>query len=353
MLTDVSDGVFALQEQGFELFSKDSSGAVGADPNKVVPDAGIQAAEWRVLDPQKPDGLSVGWVDYKSIKLDKVREAGELFAVDRTNGSPRLYLVWASRAIAAMIRQGGSDPLNFHVLFHPPTWESCYKRTPYWNGVCSNWHPVADNEKDVCVQNMDQKPLYVRLGLRYCSQYSLAIPQHLIAVRGREPLVIYVTPVSDFHDFPDLVQTSTMLGILQEIADFLTAKVTAGKQTQYPGTVGKIILSGYSRSGTRLVSIMNSLSGKDVFFSKHLSQINAFDINLGNNQAEREAAFNPLWNQIVRWKLGGGGNPPVNRDGRVCVYTAYRYHANYVLGHSQGGIGPPTTLNLESPILER
>jgi hypothetical protein len=131
----------------------DPSGAAKADPERLIPGAEIEAAGWRVLDPTKPDGLNIGAVKYADIKLDKNREAGELFAVERTSGTTKFFFIWVSRPVVSAIRSGNPpSALHFHVLFHPPTWESCYVRTPYWHGTCPNWHPAIEAERDVCVE---------------------------------------------------------------------------------------------------------------------------------------------------------------------------------------------------------
>jgi hypothetical protein len=267
MLTDVSSRVLSLQEAGYELFLSNSLGLAKADPEKILPGVGVEAAGWHVLDASKKDGLNVDLVKYSDIKLDKNREVGELFAAERGSGATRLFFVWVPRPVAHAILAGNALlTLHFHLLFHPPTWETCYKRTPYWQGTCLDWRPVVDAERDVCVADMDKKPLYVRLGLRYVSQYSRAIPQHLIALRGREPLMVFVAPVSDSRDFVDIVATSSLLALFRDTANFITSMITKGKQTEFAGAIGKVIVSGYSRSGTRLTAIMSQMSSSDLFF---------------------------------------------------------------------------------------
>jgi hypothetical protein len=344
VLIDVSSRVTAAQEKGYELFRPGPSGTPRADPEAVLPGAGIEAAGWKALDPTKLDGLNVGLVKYADIRLDKTREVGELFAAERTSGSTKFFFIWVPRPVVSAIRSGHPpSELQFHVLFHPPTWESCYVRTPYWDGTCPNWRPNIEAERDVCVADMDKQPIYVRLGLRYTNQYSRAIAQHLVALRSREPLIVYITPVATAHDFADIVKTSALLALLRDVANFITARITDGKQNEYSGALGKLMLSGYSRSGTRLAAIMNQLSPSDVFFSRHLSQINAFDINLGDTQSEKEAAFNPLWDRLVQWKAS------MNRNARACIYTAYRYHADHVLRNSRGAMSLVSKFNLEAP----
>src|SRR4051812_39781730 len=134
MLNDVSDRVFALQEPGYELFRRERSGIVSADPDRLIPGSGIDAAGWTVLDASRPDGLNLRFVDYSSIKLDKQREVGDLVAVERPNAVTRLFFVWVPSTVVADMRSSSMpDRLHFHLLYHPPTWESCYVRTPYWD----------------------------------------------------------------------------------------------------------------------------------------------------------------------------------------------------------------------------
>jgi hypothetical protein len=341
-MKDVSGRVFELQEAAYALFRRDAAGIVEADPDRLIPGGGIDAAGWKVLDSGKPDGLDLRLVGYSAIKLDKNREVGDLVAVERPNAATRLFLVWVPSSVVADLRvRPAPDRLHFHILYHPPTWESCYVRTPYWDGVCPSWAPIRNEERDVCVPDMDQKPLYVRLGLRYLSRYSLAVPQHLVAQAGRKPRMIYVTPVADSRDFPDLVSPVGILSALREIADFLVSRHTKGAVTSFPGVVGNVVLSGYSRSGTHLAAVMARLSPGDAFFSKNLTQVIAFDINLGDNQQQREAVFNPLWDSLFRWKSS------INRKARVSLYTAYRYHADYMLRNSRGTMEARTSVDLD------
>ncbi len=343
MITDVSERVFQLQEAGYALFQRDATGRVSADPERIIPGTGINAAGRNVLDSTKPDGLNLSFIDYSAIKLDKRQEAGDLVAVERTDAATRLFFVWVPSTVIADMRSGNMpSALHFHILYHPPTWESCYVRTPYWDGRCPRWTPTYDREKDVCVPDMDKQPIYVRLGLRYASQYSLAVPHHLVAQTGRHPRVIYIAPVASNRDFADLQSSRGILSALGEIADFLSGRETNGKATKYSGAIGQVTVSGYSRSGTHLAALMRQLSSRDPFFINNLTQVNAFDINLGNNQGEREASFNPLCDALFRWKSS------VNKKARICIYTAYRYHADYVLRGSRGTLSSPTRVDLDS-----
>jgi hypothetical protein len=141
MMRDVSEQVFELQEPGYALFRRDKAG-VSADPDRLIPGSMIDAAGWRVLDPGKPDGLDLRSVNYSAIKLDKNQEVGDLVAVERPNAATRLFFVWVPSSVVSDLRDGAVlDRLHFHLLYHPPTWESCYVRTPYWDGVCPNWAP--------------------------------------------------------------------------------------------------------------------------------------------------------------------------------------------------------------------
>jgi hypothetical protein len=335
-MRNVSTVVEPLQEAWVKVFVPGPGGTAVPDPDRLVPGDKIAVAGWHILDPTSPDGITVKPVKYADVHLDRVKESGKFWALERDRGSTRLFFVWAPPALLSELAGGGTSGVDVHVLFHPPTYEACYRNTPYWNGRCRDWRGTG------CAADMQDQPLYVRLGLRYAAVDFLAVAHHLIALRGRKPRVAYVVPVADDADFADLTHPGQLMDVLGEIASFL--RTAAGAQGQV--RVGKVMLSAYSRSGTRLlgvggkVGVLRHLDSHREFFARHLVQVNAFDINLGNNPKERMETFVPLWAAVLRWRAA-------NRAARAFVYTAYADHLTHMLTARPGLFTERREVNLE------
>ncbi|OKH36207.1 hypothetical protein NIES2119_18050 [[Phormidium ambiguum] IAM M-71] len=278
---------------------------------------GIENPSAPLFNKSSLDGLDIKYIKFNNWKVDP-SDVGKIYALDRQAETTRLFFVWVPQHLSSEIQSGKIDqPLNFHLLFHPPTYESCYLNTkPYWNGKCKDWRGEG------CDPSMQDQPLYVKLGLRYLYQDFRVIAHHLMAAPFIIPNLIYVVPVSDNTNFKDLIQPSKMLDVFREISEFLLKKQTISTQ------VGKVIISVYSRSGDRLEKMMLSRSTNSDFFRKHLSQINAFDINLGSKSEERLTKFKVLWEELLNWKS------KANSEARIQIYTAYRDHADHILNFS-------------------
>lgn len=321
-----------LELQSIPVFKRDPNGPVVSDPNQLLPRNELLKAGQAILDPTKPNGLNIGQVRYADAGLDtpekKARAAGQLFALERfalervdpapgdvrvhgrLPGGTRLYFVWVPGAVIRRLEKADLPaPLNAHILFHPPAYEEEYRNTrPYWGGR----NPKSNQAH------------YVDLGIRYsCSDFR-AIAHHLLAVSEKDPYLMYVVPVADNdHNFSDFIDPPKMVRILREIYEFLARRFSPRKRPQFD-QIGRIMLSGYSRSGNRLTEIMKTLNKHQNFFADHLSQINAFDVNLGNNDKERLPVFTEFWDNLKRWKN------KVNRRARACIYTAYASHFSHV-----------------------
>ncbi|WP_331765729.1 hypothetical protein [Embleya sp. NBC_00896] len=337
-MRDVTAVVEPLQEAWAKIFVPGPGGTAVVDPDRLVPSDKIAVAGWHVLDRSSPDGVTVTPVKYADIHLDRAKEAGKVWALERDSGDTRLFFVWAPPALLSELAAGGASGVDVHVLFHPPTYETCYRNTPYWNGRCRDWHGKS------CSADMQDQHLYVRLGLRYTAVDFLAIAHHLVAQRGRKPRMAYVLPVADNRDFADLTRPDQLMNVLGEIANFLRAAVRPGTQAQTP--VGKVMLSAYSRSGTRLLGdggkmgLFQHLDSHKDFFARHLIQVNAFDINLADKPKQRMETFVPLWAAVLRWR-------GLNRAARAFVYTAYADHLAHVLTARPGLFTERQEVNLE------
>jgi hypothetical protein len=308
------DNLRVLELQSIPVFKRDPKGPVVSDPNQLLPWNEVLKAGWTVLDPTKPNGLNVSQVRYADAGLDtpekKARVTGQLFALNRQSGGTRLFFVWVPGSVIRRLENASLPaPLNAHVLFHPPTYEEEYLNTqPYWSGR----NPRSN------------KAHYVDLGIRYACSDFRAIAHHVLAVSGKDPYTVYVVPVADNkYNFADLIVPPQMLRILREIYEFLARRFSPQGRPQFD-QVGRIMLSGYSRSGNRLTEIMKTLNKHQSFFADHLSQINAFDVNLGNNDKERLPVFTEFWDNLRRWKN------QVNRRARAYIYTAYASHSSHV-----------------------
>lgn len=339
-MKDVSSVILPIQEEWVKVFVPGPGGTPVPDPARLVPGDRTDAAGWHVLDPKAKDGVTVTPVKYADVHLDPVKESGRFWALERDRGATRLFFVWAPPALLTELAGPTAANLDVHVLFHPPTYETCYRNTPYWQGSCKDWRGAG------CTSDMQSEHLYVRLGLRYAAVDFHAIAHHLIALRGRRPRMAYVVPVADIGNFADLMRPDRLMEVLGEIASFLRTAVLPGSQAQDQGPVGKVMLSAYSRSGTRLLGkggkegLLSDLDGHREFFSRHLTQINAFDINLGDTPKERMTTFAPLWADLLRWRTR-------NRAARAYFYTAYADHLAHMLTAKPGLFSERQEVNLE------
>jgi hypothetical protein len=286
-MRDVSAQVRDMQP--LPLFRPDGT----ADPAALLPGRGFGVFDRDIFDVTRPDGFT-----YRQRPMPS-GPAGRVFVAERGSGTTRLFFVWVPPALADRIRDRSlTAPLNFHVVLHPPTYEAEYLAArPYWRGGT---------------------PQYVRLGIRYLCEDFKAVAHHLTAWPDADPNLVYVVPVADHPaNFADLVSPDGLTAALAELAGFVSDRLAA--QPPQFTDIGRIMLSVYSRSGDRLVALMNRLAPGSEFFTRRLTQINAFDINLGNTDKERLPALARLWKAVEQWAA-------LNADARAFVYTAYRSH---------------------------
>lgn len=354
MMRDISSEFIALQEPGYELF-KISNNILRVNEQVVFPGDHLDTVGWTILDRQQLDGLNLRQLKFKDFGWDKSNlnvdpsKLGRIYALERDVGKTRLFLVWIPDRIVKRLRnQSLHQPLAAHVLFHPPTYELCYRNTPYWRGKCAD---PRDPHSNACSDDMKDKSIYLRLGVRYLANDFLAIAHHLLAVKDRQPLLMYIVPVADTSDFSDLMKPEELLKALYEVYEFMVRDLKGVIQAD---RIGHVMLSGYSRSGTHLEAIMkqvNTGSNAHPFFKTNLIQVNAFDINIGqfNQQgvltaSERLKAFTELWSSLLRWRNN------VNPKARTFIYTAYPDLAahGYSRPPQQAPFTRATTLNLES-----
>ena len=257
---------------------------------------GIEVPAWHVLSPNKLNGIDIRQLNYDDVPGKLINELGTLLVAERETGTTRLFLIWVSRTAAVNLRAKAWDKINVHLLFHPPTYEDCYSESPYWTGNCTikgkdNWCEKAGI--------MGQRP-YVQLGVRYlCSDFR-AVAQHLLAVSGLEPNVIYVTPVADnrygANNFNDILSAEAMTRLIEELIIFSAQQVAGSTIKDGIIEFGNVMLSGYSRSGDRIEKLMGSISNNRVF-QRHLSQLNLFDINLDNKLSRSARSFHEAMRQ--------------------------------------------------------
>jgi hypothetical protein len=302
-MRDVSREVFDIHPG--ELFRRDPSGHVTADPAALLPGNELRKFGWKVLDPSAADGFTYHLTTFGSAGINdgnRKEIAGRAFALERDSGTTRLFFVWLPRTLADRLSKGTLPaPLNFHVIFHPPARGAEYTGSrPYWKGTLA----------------ADGVAHYLRLGTRYlCSDFK-GVAQHLMAVTEREPNFAYVVPVADLAgNFGDLISPDGMLGALTDLYQSLSALLNRTGPAQF-AKIGAIMLSGYSRSGDRLVELMSRMGAKP-FFTDHLTQLNAFDINLGDNDEQRLPQLARLWEGARQWAS-------LNGKARAYVYTSSR-----------------------------
>jgi len=277
-MRDVSDTVQSLEPAG--VWGVDASGKAAISVNAVLPGAGIGKFGWRILDKDGADGISYGQVPYSSAGVtvdNRASVAGRVFALARDEGTTRLFFVWVPGLISRRLTGGTlPDPLNFHLLFHPPTVETEYTECTYWDGK----------------RGSDSIAHYLRLGNRYLATDFKAVAHHLLAVASKEPNLAYVVPVADKSgNFGDITQPAVMKKVFLEIYDFLSRVLRPSTRPQFD-TIGRVMVTVYSRSGNRLIALLQDASeAAKSFRRQHLMQLNLLDINLGNNEAGAATGF--------------------------------------------------------------
>ncbi|MEE6136880.1 hypothetical protein SKC41_11110 [Mycobacterium sp. 050128] len=334
-MKDVSTTVQAIQPLPLLVPDK-TTGALIADPEMLLPGDELRNFDFHILDNSVKalEGWTYSAKKYSTAGVtskNKQKAAGRVFVLDRERGTTRLFFVWIPNLLVSRMAAGKlPSPLNFHVLFHPPTYETEYKETPYWDGK----------------RPSDSTAHYVKLGIRYLAQDFKAVAHHVMAVSQREPNLAYVVPVAEHQgNFDDILTPVALKTVLGELYDFVARQLNSGKAPQFD-TIGKVMVSGYSRSGDRLAALMANQSGPSkTFFENNLAQVNAFDINLGNDDTERLPKFIALWQSIREWVR-------LNPRGRSCIYTAYRSHyniCNMTPIAPMRGWDDRTEFNLETP----
>lgn len=316
-MKDVADAILPLQD--WKLFRHEASGDIVVDPNVVLPGTTLWKSGWRILDASAVDGITLKETPFTDAGIDsdarKATAAGRVFAIDAESGTTRLCFVWVPTYLVRALQEGTlREPPNFHVLFHPPTYETYYKKTrPYWTGL----QPKVEDGGD---PRFAGKAMYVWLGQRYLCSDFFAVAHHVMAVTARDPALIYVVPVADHPaNFGDLIDPDGMLRILLSLYHFIARKLAPAHAPRFE-RVGRIMLSAYSRSGDRLTTLMRAAGSGHPLFAQHLAQLNNFDINLGNNDEERLPVFTQYWKDVCAWK------GRVNPQARAFVYTAYPSH---------------------------
>jgi hypothetical protein len=306
-MRDVSPLVRDIQP--LPLFRRTTTHEAESDAEGVLPGSDLAMFDRNILDPSRPDGITYHRQPLSAARItdaaSKSTAAGRAFVVERSSGLTRLFFVWVPTPLVQQIQARSlTAPVNFHVLFHPPTYEPWYmKSRPYWQG------------------KFEGVPQYVKLGIRYLCEDFKAVVHHVMASTDSDPQLAYVVPVADYPaNFSDLVIPDGMTAVLSEIVQFLSNSLAA--QPPQIDEAGRIMLSAYSRSGNRLVSLMSRLSQKSDFFARRLTQVNAFDINLGDTDEQRLPELARLWQAVGQWSS-------MNPHTRAYLYTAYRSHYDY------------------------
>jgi hypothetical protein len=133
--------------------------------------------------------------------------------------------------------------------------------------------------------------------------------------------------VADSKDFSDLLQPATLVTVLGEVLEGVVSAVRGHVVSMLASaSVGKIIISAYSRSGTRLEALFARLNSEKSFFKDHLDQVNAFDIVLGDNSDEK--LFN-LWLAMFQWRR-------LYTNASIVIYTAYSTPARRMIREGPG-----------------
>jgi hypothetical protein len=255
-------------------------------------------------------------VDYKyREKLDESK-VGKVFVLERIDNpndasKTRLFVVWISPKLLERFRTTASDKclVSVNVIFHPRA--SLEKYPTYWKG---DLDPV-------------KLPNYLELGFRYLCKEKYSILQHLCAVgpsadvgqgpglteRDAKLEIMVVAPVSNPSSYSNLSAPSELQDALSEISKRCYEGAGSPKLVgALSPVVNRVAVSGYSRSGMILSSLLNP-GGESPFLRDTLKEVYAFDVMLDEKDKEgktiktKQQGYEEFWTKLKKWQGDDSG----------------------------------------------
>ena len=249
-------------------------------------------------------------IDYKLRRNMDDADAGRLFVLERTDNptdtaKTRLFFVWVSPTLVGQFK---SDPSNaarvkVNVIFHPRAGLENYPT--YWNGGIE---PV-------------KVPNFLELGIRYLCKEKHVVAQHFCAVAKPRPpgapgidspksslAVMVVVPVSSATAFASLGNPLELEDALRHITKRCYEGVTAKLIPATAVTLERVAVSGYSRSGVVLRTLLDNAKANEPFMRNVVKEFYAFDVMLNENDPQglvvktKKQGYDEFWSKLTAWQ---------------------------------------------------
>ncbi|MEC5181117.1 hypothetical protein [Arthrobacter sp. CG_A4] len=275
-------------------------------------------------------------IDYKLRRNMDDADAGRFFVLERTDNltdkaKTRLFLVWVS---PTLVEQFKSDPSNAprvkaNVIFHPRAGLENYPT--YWNGGIE---PV-------------QVPNFLELGIRYLCKEKHVVAQHFCAVAKPRPpgaagvdnpksslAVMVVVPVSSATAFASLGNPLELEDALRHITKRCYEGVTAKLIPATAVTLERVAVSGYSRSGVVLRTLLDNARANEPFMRNVVKEFYAFDVMLNENDPQglvvktKKQGYDEFWSKLTAWQ----GD---DSDKKIRLYSAEPATVGSIYGELQ------------------
>ncbi|MET4144849.1 hypothetical protein [Arthrobacter sp. UYCo732] len=262
-------------------------------------------------------------IGYKLRRNMDDADAGRFFVLERTDNpsdqsKTRLFFVWVAPTLVAQFK---TDPSNaprvkVSVIFHPRA--GLEKYPAYWKGGIE---PL-------------KVPNFLELGIRYLSKEKHVVAQHFCAVAGpRTPgaagidspksslAVMVVVPVSSANAFASLGNPLELEEALRHITKRCYEGVTAKLIPATAVTLERVAVSGYSRSGVVLRTLLDNARANEPFMRNVVKEFYAFDVMLNENDPQgrvvktKKQGYEEFWSRLTAWQGG-------DSDRRIRLYSA-------------------------------
>ncbi|KNH16889.1 hypothetical protein ACU18_12030 [Arthrobacter sp. ZBG10] len=249
-------------------------------------------------------------IDYKLQRNMDDADAGRIFVLERTDNptdqlKTRLFFVWLSPALVGQFKVGTSSApkVKASVVFHPPA--GLEKYPTYWRG---GLEPL-------------QVPNFLELGIRYLCKEKNVVAQHFCSTpKTRQPgvprtdslksslAVMVVVPVSSANAFASLGDPREFEDALRHIAKRCFEAVTTQLIPAAAVTLERVAVSGYSRSGAVLRTLLDNARANEPFMRNVVKEFYAFDVMLNENNPQgvviktKKQGYDEFWSRLKTWQ---------------------------------------------------
>jgi hypothetical protein len=251
----------------------------------------------------------LGFLNYKTRESLDDADPGRIFILERTDNRSdatrtRLFFVWVSPKLAAQFRSSAPDSVHVKasVIFHP--YPRKYPR--YWDGDID---PAANTN-------------YLELGARYLCKEKHSVTQYFCAIRPsstpggtdglddkKSPFAgMIVVPVSSPSSYFSLGNPKELQEALEQITRRCYEGMTSKLVPASAITLDRVAVSGYSRSGTVLRSLLDNTKANEPFMRNVLKEFYAFDVMLDEKDDKQNVTktklqgYKELWAMLTAWQ---------------------------------------------------